>query len=146
MLIIYRTNAGFEGQLVSLDRAASVGAMVAYLANATPRPELAYLEIDERLLDAELLTALSVEQATFLVVDGVLTRDGVPCELGYTPGITQAATAALYADPVVNQLFNASEADLRTWLALQSTADVFVLIRDVLRQMAAAVGLIRISG
>lgn len=143
MLIVYRTNADFAGQIVTLDGTTSAGAMDAYLASATPRPELAYLEVDERLLDADLLAALSVEKGAFLVLDGVLTRGGVACELGYTPGVTQQAVAALYADSVVDMLFNASEADLRMWLATQSTADVFVMIRDVLRQMAAAAGLVR---
>lgn len=57
MLIIYRTNAGYEGDIVSLDTVTPAAALASYLTQQDA-PALAALEVAEATLSAETLGAL----------------------------------------------------------------------------------------
>jgi len=57
MLILYRTNPGFEGEIVNLDTITPSVAFAAYLAQQDA-PEIAALEIAEQNLTPEILGAL----------------------------------------------------------------------------------------
>jgi len=57
MLIVYRTNQGFAGDIVVLDPVTPAAAMDVYLAQPEA-PEIAYLDIQGGALAAETLGAL----------------------------------------------------------------------------------------
>lgn len=53
MLIIYRTNVGFEGDIVSLDFETPAAAMDIYLAQSEQPTEISYIEIAEESLEPQ---------------------------------------------------------------------------------------------
>ena len=80
MIIMYRTNEGFEGNIVSLDFQTPAAAVEAWLAVGAENggADLACLEIDQALLTTDVLADLVLYYADpshFYVaeVDGVLS-------------------------------------------------------------------------
>jgi|WetSurMetagenome_2_1015567.scaffolds.fasta_scaffold01336_15 hypothetical protein len=76
MLIIYRTNPGFEGQIQTLDRHQLAIEFDVWLETATPAPNLAYLDIDELQMGTDALRDLFAhpDQYRVDVERGVLVR------------------------------------------------------------------------
>jgi hypothetical protein len=85
MLIVYRINAGFEGRIITLDKATSAAEMDRWLENeaVAGRREQAYLEINEAAMDTGLLADLATEHAQYRVVDGALQTAKGAVDLGY---------------------------------------------------------------
>ncbi|MBP8292326.1 MAG: hypothetical protein KAX65_06105 [Caldilineaceae bacterium] len=135
MLIVYRTNTDFAGQIITLDRQQSLTEFDAWRIATRPTPEMAAIEVDEKLLHGELLATLAVDVATYRVVDGALTLDGVPVDLGYVPS-TAGAAERMRSDPVMVALFDMDENGVRTWMATQTQSDINVLVWHALREMA----------
>ncbi len=142
MIIWYRTNTDFEGQLANIARQQTPAEAQAWLDAQTDDPGQAYIALDERLIDPALLADLTTTPGAYTVEAGVLHKDGDPVDLGYTSD-PAAELAALRSDPQMRTLLTMPEAQLRAWLETQTTADTFVLIRDVLAKMARTLGLSR---
>lgn len=137
MIVVYRTNEGFAGQIVTLDRQQSLTEFEAWRTSTTPTPEMAAIEIDEKLLRGEVLANLATNTAAYRVVDGALTLDGAPVDLGYAPTAI-GAVERMRSDPNMVALFDMDEAALRTWMATQTQADINVLVWQALRELARA--------
>lgn len=143
MIIWYRTNPNFEGNLANIARQQTPAEAQAWLDAQADDPGQAYITLDERLIDPALLADLTTNPGAYTVEVGTLHKDGDPVDLGYTSD-SDAALAALRDNPQTAALLAMPEDQLRAWLGTQSTADVFVLLRDVLAGMARAVGISRV--
>lgn len=137
MLIIYRTNEGFTGHIVSLDRQQSLVEFEAWRVASQPTPEMAAIAVDESLLRADLLGDLTVNVAAYRVVGGTLTLDGEPVDLGYESSAI-GAVERMRADPNMVALFDMDETALRAWMETQAQADINVLVWQALRELARA--------
>jgi len=85
MLIIFRKNPGFEGQIVSVDKTTLAPEMDAYLAaNPDVAAEIGYLDIDEYLIGRENLQdfAANRERYSVDVANLRLLKDGAPVQWG----------------------------------------------------------------
>lgn len=93
MLIIYRTNPGFEGQIATLDYQTSPESFELWLNGEKThgRAELAFLQLNEALMTPALLAALEADQNAYRVIGGKLAKDGVPVPLGYDPALRPAS-------------------------------------------------------
>ncbi len=138
MLIIYRTNAGFEGQIVTVDLTQPKAAFDAYVAQAAPPVYMAALELDEKLLPDALHVGLLVNRDAYRVVDGGLQKDGAEVTLGYTPGDADVALANLRADAIIQSLLIATPSQLSTWIAGRTTAQALLVILQVLQYILRA--------
>lgn len=137
MLIIYRTNEGFAGQILTLDRQQTLAEFDAWRTGAQPTPEMAAIAVDDVLLRSDLLVALSASAEAYRVVDGALTMDGTPVDLGYEPSAI-GAVERMRSDPNMVALFDMDEPALRAWMATQAQADINVLVWQALRELARA--------
>lgn len=137
MLIVYRTNEGFIGHIVSLNRQQSLVEFEAWRTSTQPTPEMAAIVVDESLLRSELLADLATNAAAYRVIDGTLTLDDAPLDLGYEPSAT-GAVERMRSDPNMVALFDMDEPALRTWMATQTQADINVLVWHALRELARA--------
>ena len=127
MLIVYRTNEGFTGHIVSLDRQQSLVEFEAWRTFTQPTPEMAAIVVDESLLRGGLLADLATSAAAYRVVDGTLTLAGEPVDLGYESSAI-GAVERMRADPNMVALFDMDEAALRAWMETQAQADINVLV------------------
>lgn len=143
MIVWYRTTKGFENQLANIARQQTAAEARGWLDAQESESGLAFIELDERVMDAGLLADLIVNPAAYAVENDALHKDGQPVDIGYTSD-PQAALSALRENPETAALLVMPEAQLRAWLGTQSTVDVFVLIRDVLAGMARAMGISRV--
>ena len=94
MLIIYRTNPGFEGQIQSIARDLRAVEMDAYLA--TPegqKSDLAYIDVGE--LSDEDLVSLTTNQADYTVdiATKTLQKGGKAAEIVAEPSIKERVAA-----------------------------------------------------
>lgn len=137
MLIVYRTNEGFTGHIVSLNRQQSLVEFEAWRTSTQPTPEMAAIVVDESLLRSELLADLATNAAAYRVIDGTLALDGAPVDLGYEPSAV-GAVERMRADPNMVALFDMDETALRAWMTTQTQADINVLVWSVLRELARA--------
>lgn len=137
MLIVYRTNEGFIGHIVSLNRQQSLVEFEAWRASTQPTPEMAAIVVDESLLRGELLANLVTNAAAYRVIDGALALDGVTVDLGYEPSAV-GAIERMRSDPNMVALFDMDEPALRAWMATQTQADINVLVWQALRELARA--------
>ena len=142
MIVWYRTTEGFEGQLANIARQQTPAEAQAWL-DSQDDPGQAYISLDERLIDPALLADLTTNPGAYSVENDALHQDGQPVDVGYTSDPVAALTT-LRDNPQTAALLTMPEAQLRAWLGTQSTADVFVLLRDVLAGMARAVGISRV--
>lgn len=137
MLIVHRTNTDFAGQIITLDRQQSMTEFDAWRIATRPTPEMAAIEVDEKLLRGELLAALATNAAAYRVVDGALTLDGTRVDLGYQPSAIGAAER-MRSDPALVALFDMDEQALRAWMETQTQENINVLIWFALRELARA--------
>ena len=137
MLIVYRTNEGFIGHIVSLNRQQSLVEFEAWRTSTQPTPEMAAIVVDESLMRAELLADLVFNATAYRVVNGALTLDGAPVDLGYEPTAI-GAVERMRSDPNMVALFDMDEPALRAWMATQTQADINVLVWQALRELARA--------
>lgn len=137
MLIIYRTNESFVGRVISLDRQQLLVEFEAWRTSAQPTPEMAAITVDESLMRADLLADLTTNASAYLVIDGTLTLDGAPVDLGYEPSAI-GAVERMRADPNMVALFDMDEPTLRAWMENQAQADINVLVWQALRELARA--------
>lgn len=143
MLVVYRTNKGFEGQIVSIDRTSTPAAMDVWLAMDPQRSaDTAYLYLDERLLRYELLSDLIASPDAYSVnpVSRQVVRGGVAVDLGYIPGVADASLVAIRSDPEVRALMEMDDAAVLTWVEGKTSnellATLYRTLRDVLRATA----------
>ena len=137
MIVVYRTNEKFVGQIITLDRQQSLTEFEAWRTAATPTPEMAAIEVDEKLLRGELLADLATNANAYRVVDGALTLDSAPVDLGYESSAI-GAVERMRSDPNMVALFDMDEAALRAWMETQSQSDINVLVWTALRELARA--------
>lgn len=139
MLVIYRTNPGFAGQVVSLDYQTPAVAMDRYLASEHGA-DLAYLEVDGRLLKRDLLADLLTAPGAVTVDHkaGALVHHGRTADLGYTPGAAETAERALREDATIQALLGMSDAELATWLSGKTTGELFRIVFRALRHLLRA--------
>jgi len=142
MIIWYRTNTDFEGQLANIARQQTPAEAQAWLDAQEDDPGQGFIVLDERLIDPVLLADLGANPAGYTVEADILYKDGEPVDLGYTSD-PAAALVELRGDAQARALLIMPEVDLRAWLDTQSTTDVFVMIRNVLGGMARALGVAR---
>lgn len=99
MLIIYRTNKDFEGQIITLDKLSSPGEVDKWLAGeaAKGKSEAAYIEVNEAQMDQAVLAELATDKSKYRVRGGNLERDAKPVALGYDTATTPASPAKAIA-------------------------------------------------
>jgi hypothetical protein len=95
MLIIYRTNKDFEGQIITLDKLSSPGEVDKWLAGevAKGKSESAYIEVNEAQMDQAVLADLAASKDKYRVRAGKLERDAKPVALGYDEAKIAASPA-----------------------------------------------------
>ena len=133
MIVIYRTNAGFEGKIVYIDRQGTVSEFSAWLAEAGE--PLACLQIEDKLLDPTIVADMLVNRESYAVVNGALQKGGANVTLGYTPGDADSNLAALRSDTAVQALLTWTPTQAATWIASKTTAQVFLVIFLLLQKM-----------
>ena len=136
MIVIYRTNAGYEGKIVYIDRQATVSEFSAWLAEAVE--PLACLQVEEKLLDPAVVADMLVNRESYAVINGVLQNGGANVTLGYTPGDADSNLAALRSDTAVQALLTWTPTQAATWIASKTTAQVFLVIFLLLQKMIKA--------
>lgn len=141
MLIVYRTNAGFEGRIASVDRATTSDAMNAFLATEGGR-DLAYIEIREDLADPALVSALDQGDPAYTVdpMTRVLLKDGTPVALGYDPEALAALVASVDGNQEILGLLAATDEQIAAYAAGKTVPELMVMLAHILRRMAIAVG------
>lgn len=141
MLIVYRTNPGFEGQIIALDKLSSPAEMDAHIAQSEKGGDTAYLEVAEKMLTPALLVALARHPEEYRVVGNVLTKGGAAVTLGYNAAAQKAALAELKADVTIRKFFTLTDAQLRTLLGTMTWQDAVVALRGIIVKICRAAGL-----
>ena len=115
MLIVYRTNPGFAGNIVNVERSGLPKEKDRFLATKEGK-DLSYIEINEKLADGEVVADLLSHNFRYTVDVNAKTllRDGKDVDLGYDSDDAKAKIAG-FDDPVVKKFFEATEAELSAW-------------------------------
>lgn len=84
----------------------------------------------------------------FTIVEGALCKDGEPVALDYAPGAAAAAQHGMAADPQIVAFFGMTDEELGGYVVgnfgySARQAGAFVVIRNVLRDLARAAGVAR---
>ena len=132
MLIVYRTNEGFVGQIQSIDKTSTMAEF-----EASGIEDLAAIEVDEQVMNQALLVALAAEPAEFSVANKALMRDGEPVDLGYSID-ANAVRLSMRVDPVLLAFFDMTDEQAVAWLAANGAQTALLLIMRTLRDMARA--------
>ena len=141
MLIIYRTNPGFEGQIQSTDRTTLPAEMDAHIAQSEKGHDSAYIQVAEKMLDPAVLVGLTRNPELYRVVGGVLTRGGTPVALGYNAAVQTTALTELKSDVTIRKFFILTDAQLRTLLGTMTWQDAVVHLRGIIVKICRAAGL-----
>lgn len=141
MLIIYRANAPFEGQIVTLDRTTLAAEMDAYIAQSEKGEGVAYIQVAEKMLDPAVLVGLTRNPGLYRVVGGVLTKGGQPVALGYNATVQTTALTELKSDVTIRKFFTLTDAQLRTLLGTMTWQDAVVHLRNIIVKICRAAGL-----
>ena len=94
MLIVYRINRGFEGQIVVLDRVTTPAEMDLWIAKeaALGRSDTAYVQVNEAEMDVDLLADLASDHSKYRINAGTLQNaKGDAVDLGYDPSTAAAS-------------------------------------------------------
>jgi len=142
MLIVYRKNPGFEGQIVTLDRSTLAAEMDAYLAQSEHGADVGYIEVSERMLAPAVLIGLALQPGQYRVVGGVLTKDGTPVVLGYNATAQGTALSELKGDVTIRKFFTLTDAQLWTYLGTVTWQDAVVTLRGIIVKICRAAGLV----
>mgnify|MGYP001428683572 CR=1 FL=1 len=141
MLIVYRTNPGFEGQIVTLDRTTLAAEMDAHIAQSEKGGDVAYIQVAEKMLDPAVLVGLTRNPELYRVVGGVLTKGGQPVALGYSVAKQETALSELKNDLTIRKFFTLTDAQLRTYLGTMTWQDAIVTLRSIIVKICRAAGL-----
>lgn len=135
MLIIYRTNEGFGGQIASLDRVSTRAEFEAWQqANGEP---LAYVELDE-LLAAPVALELLTRRELFSIANGRLQKNKSDVQLDYRPGDAEAAQNELRGDTQIKALLTMTPVQVGTWIDSKTTKQALLVILQLLQQILRA--------
>lgn len=144
MLVVYRTNKGFKGRIVALDRSSSTAEMERWIAESEEGRNVAYAEIDERLVSPALLADLAFRHEEYRVDPALgLTLGGQRVALGYKPEMITTARGELREDGQLRTLLSMTDAELAVWLSGRSQAQNFALAFRLLRYILRAAALVQ---
>jgi hypothetical protein len=136
MLIIYRTNAGFEGKIAYIDRQITMPEFNAW--QALNNEALACIEVDEKLMDSAAVADIFINRDAYSVAAGVPQKKGATLDLGYKPGDADKSLADLRGDAQVQALLSWTPAQAATWIAGKTTAQIFLMIFMTLQKIIKA--------
>lgn len=141
MLIVYRTNAPFAGQIAFVHKGMAPKEIEKW-AGTEQAKDLAFIEINEALADQQIIADLvnSDERYTVNPVTKVLLKSGSAAVLGYDAVDVSAKIAELDSDPLISQLWTATDAQMTTFAGTKTTAQLFVLTWKIIRRVAIAAG------
>lgn len=138
MLIIYRTNKGFGGQIAALARQQSAAEFAAWSA-ANADVALAALEVDAESMDPALLADLALGPEGYRVVAGELKRaDGTSADLGYSVDV-KASLAQMRENSTLKALFEMTDAQALAWIRANGEEAALIQVLRILRSFARAI-------
>ena len=100
---------------------------------------------DASAASAAMALEIEAEKERFTIRDGVLCKDAEPVHLDFTPGSAAAAQVGMAADPQIVAFFGMTDEQLGGYVVTNfgysaRQAGAFVVIRNVLRDLARAAG------